>query len=665
MTFRIPIIFFIFLHTGVLGQFLEESSQSGIEHIHLSVRSLGGGVSFFDYNNDGFLDLYLTGGGTPDKLFLNKGDKTFFDVSDQTEVTKYTEGYQTSAVISGDINNDGCQDLMVTTYDDRRNILLLNDCNGTFRNISFAAGLTEEVLSMGAAFVDINQDGLLDIYVINYVEESRFILNPQDEIIGFDHKCWPNLLYINQGNSEFIESSELFGINNKGCGLAAVTTDFNEDGYTDLYVVNDFGEWVVSNTAFEFDPQSSTFINISEEAALDIGVYGMGVAAGDYDNDLDMDYYITNLGKNQLLENDGQQVFTNVANLKGVENGMDEIGNFYTGWGTFFFDFDNDSDLDLFVSNGFTGAVEFLSPALEDPNRLYENVGGTFIDVTDQYNLGMIYRNRGAAYGDYDNDGDLDFFVVTLNGEEDLYSPLYNNTIDNGNHWVDIHLEGSIANRDAIGAKVTLYFDNSIRIKERYSSGSYASQSSTALHFGLGTSATIDSVEVHWGMGRKEVFYAIPIDQKVFIKEGEATVEVMGCTDSSNVYYNELATYNTGCKKAYIVGCMDPDALNYNSRANLSGDCTYEEVITGNESLLDISFKLYPNPSNQFLNINFPGSLKGYSIELYTLFGYEVYSKSDIFAEEFQIDISHLPAGVYVMQVRNNGASLIKKFLKD
>ena len=653
-----------FLQNPTTAQFQEVSKGINIDQIHLTVRSLGGGATFFDFNNDGFLDLYVTGGGNTDKLYMNLGDGRFHDVTIESGIADITDKYQTTTVISGDVDNDGCSDLFVTTHEGRRNLLLISRCDGTFQVRSFQSGLTEEAMSMGAAFLDFNNDGLLDIYVVNYVLTSRFIEDDQGEIIGFDHECWPNYFYINQGDGQFVEMSEELLINDAGCGLAVTTTDINSDGKTDLYIANDFGEWVIPNSAYINDYENNSFIDISSSSQLNIGLYGMGIANGDFDNDMDIDYYVTNMGNNQLMENDGTGTFTDVALEKGVQNGQTEDGSSTTGWGAMFFDYDNDSDLDLFVANGFIGAVEFLNPAENDPNKLYENIDGSFVDVTEEYNMDLEYRNRGVIYGDYDNDGDLDIFVVTLNGVDSLFSPFYENVIENDNNWIDFQLEGTTVNRDAIGAVVTIYFDNQQRIHEVVSGSSHASQSSLIAHFGLKDATAVDSAKVVWGPGIESTYYALPVNQKLFLKEGEALAGVMGCMDPDNEYYNSEATVNTGCKIRYIIGCMDPDALNYNANANLeSNNCTYEEIVTGIEDELS-RIAVYPNPFQEYLTIEV-GNPEKYSVKIINLLGAEIVRKTDLPASKI-VSTAALSGGVYllILEDKTTKKREVRKLLK-
>jgi len=296
------------------------------------------------------------------------------------------------------------------------------------------------------------------------------------------------------------------------------------------------------------DFPANSFTGLSQ-SQLNAALYGMGIAIGDYDQDGDFDYYVTNIGSNFLFQNDGNQVFEEVASLAGVENSITPEGKNTTGWGTFFFDYDNDTYLDLFVSNGFVPAFDFLPTSVNDPNKLYKNQGdGTFTDLSDEFNLSDNSINRGSIFGDYDNDGDLDFFVVTLNYiGQGVKSLLYNNQENGPNNWLKFKLEGTSSNRDAIGTRLLLFTGDKKLIREIGAGSSHASQNTNVIHFGLGIAPKADSLWVIWPGGFTQVLYDIEANQTIFFKEGENNYKLAGCTDPRATNYDSTALHDFGC----------------------------------------------------------------------------------------------------------------------
>jgi len=667
------IIIIIFYSLKSFSQFQEKSKLLNIEHIQQTAHLMGGGATFFDFNSDGFLDLYVTGGGNSDKLYKNLGNGEFYDVSLSSLISSFTETQLTSGVISGDINNDGCRDLFITTMDDTGNILLLNKCDGTFEDVSLLSGILEKSASMGATFLDINNDGFLDIYVINYIKESKFIRDNDGLVIGFEHECFPSLLYLNDGEGTFIESAKSYGVDNVGCGLAVAATDINNDGNVDIYIANDFGEWVVPNTAYKNNFPDENFTDISSSTNLDVQLYGMGIAVGDYDNDLDNDFYVSNLGRNNLLNNRLNNDYEDVTTASNVENEVNEEGDHHTSWGTLFLDIDNDGDLDLFVSNGFVGAAPFLKTALDDPNKMYLNNGnGEFADISEEYSVVSTFYNRGAVYGDYDNDGDLDIFCVSVDGSNNstAYSLFYENQLEGDMNWLEVLLEGTDVNLDAYGALVTVYFNGGAIIREIYGGGTYASQNSTILHFGLNEINSIDSLKVRWNGDHHQTFYDIPVNQKIFIKENSNNYEIAGCTQESNPFFNGLATYNTGCFVNDIFGCTDVEAINYDSTATISNNqCIYEVIITGNKDLLSFSeLAIYPSYFSNRITVDLENKNNFYSIYIYDIRGKIIFMSDIEGKKSISIETSSFLNGVYFMKVidnKNLHKTRVRKIIKN
>ncbi|WP_367391596.1 FG-GAP-like repeat-containing protein [Lewinella sp. LCG006] len=504
-------------------QFSEISEELGMIHHFDDWNSIGGGAAFFDYDNDGDDDLYFTGGKFSDRLYRNEGDGTFTDVTEESGL-QLTATYFTTGVTVGDIDNDGYRDIFVTTFGflnslapDKRNLLYKNMGDGTFQEIAPLANLSDASRSVSATFLDHDQDGFLDLYIVNYVDRVRFIYGEDGMLSGFDHDCYENFFFHNNGNGTFTQVARQLNLEDAGCGLAIVNTDYDMDGDADLYLANDFGEFIETNQMYINNLTTGVYDTIPGENDINIGFYGMGIAVGDYDLDQDFDYYVSNLGANAFLNNDGNGQFTNIAEQAGVPNTMTDNNLLVTSWGTVFADIDNNLYEDLLVSNGHIPAAAFIATDHIDPNKLYYNNGdNTFTDISVAAGFDSPEKCRGLVYSDFDQDGDLDFFVNVMSSDSfpDAHVRFYRNDLANNNNWVQISLEGTHCNRDAIGAIIRLFVDDLILLREISGGGSHASQNSTIAHFGLADHSTIDSVQVSWPGGEVETFYDLDINQR-------------------------------------------------------------------------------------------------------------------------------------------------------
>ncbi|MEQ8924994.1 MAG: FG-GAP-like repeat-containing protein, partial [Fulvivirga sp.] len=483
----------------------------------------------------------------------------------------------------------------------------------------------------------------------------------------------PNYLYINDGTGAYLESAQNYGVDDVGCGLAIATTDINNDGIMDIYIANDFGEWIVPNTAYINNFPNKNFTNVSLPMNLNVGVYGMGIAVGDIDNDLDNDFYITNLGRNVLLKNNSLDGYQDVSSISNVENDFNNQGQRLTSWGALFLDMDNDSDLDLFVSNGYVPAAPFLNVALSDPNKFFINDGdGVFTDISSDNQESSEFFNRGAIYGDYDNDGDLDIFTVSVDGRvnSSSHSLFYTNQLSNSKNWIEILLEGEEINRDALGSKVTVYSDQGIFMRENYGGGTFGSQNSKILHFGLNNSSSIEKVVVRWSHNNTQIFTNLPLNQRIYLKENNNNFKIVGCMDTSNPYYNKLATYNMGCFVESKFGCTDLDAINYNPNAIYDdGDCMYN-VTVSNEADSELSDNIfaYPNTFNNELFVSFLELDKHYDICIYDMKGDVIYTIESNGKKSIRIDTSDYRSGVYILRINsqeNAKPSRIIKLIKN
>lgn len=532
--------------------FTDVAQDAGIEHTFAAYIDIGGGAAFFDYDMDGDEDIYFTGGRLMDKLYRNENDGTFTDVTMESGLG-ITSTYYTTGVTTGDINNDGFREIFVTTFGfanqyspNSRNLLFRNLGDGTFQEMAPLANLGDASRSTGAIFFDHDLDGYLDLYVLNYINRTSTLTN-ESGTIGFSHECYENYFYHNNGNFTFTEAAFELGVNDNGCSLAGINTDFDADSDQDLYVVNDFGEFVEPNLMYTNELTTGVFDSITGQSnGSGIGLYGMGVAWGDYDLDQDMDYYITNIGSNALLNNNGSGQYQDVAAAAGVTNTNTPDGLLSTSWGTAFIDFDNNLYEDLFVANGYIPAADFIATGSLDPNKLFYNNGDqTFTDISDIAGFNSPEKCRGLAYGDYDNDGDVDLLVSSMYGVVDMPKvKLYRNDLANPNNWVKIKLEGTQCNRDAIGAQIRLFIGDLVLIREISGGGSHASQHSSIAHFGLADYSTIDSIRVSWPGNAVETFYDLPINEQHLLVQGESpTVRINFSVDMSFQEVNPEGVY--------------------------------------------------------------------------------------------------------------------------
>lgn len=480
--------------------------------MHQSFSKMGGGVAVFDYDNDGWEDLYMTGGIGTDKLYRNQGNGQFQDVSVAAGIESETSGHDTFGVISGDVDNDGHRDIVVTTFFNSESLLFHNQGDGTFNLLPNAIN-DDENWKTAASFGDVNKDGLLDLYLTSYIFTSGFIYDSLGQVVGFDHDCDPNQFYINNGDLTFTEATATYGLNDEGCALGVAFSDYDNDTDMDIVLSNDFGQYVVPNTVFQNQYPSATFQDLGTPLNMDDGMYGMGVAVGDYDRDGDLDYYQTNIGRNRLSRNDGS-VFSDQTTFANVEN--DSLNGLNTtSWGCMFFDADNDAWPDLFVANGEISAAQFIANVYYDPNKLYHNnTNGTFTDISASAGIDGHLKGRGSAYADFDKDGKLDLVVVNVDADPDSAQVEYYHNITSTNYnWIAYSLEGVQSNRDAFGSHVRVVLNGVSTLAEVDGGSSHISQNSSILHFGLGELTVVDSVIVTFPSGIERVFVNPAINQ--------------------------------------------------------------------------------------------------------------------------------------------------------
>lgn len=502
------ILFFllgIVIPNGHSQTFREISSQIGVNHFCQDRNIMSGGVAFFDYNQDFYPDIFIIGGEKKNTLYRNNWDGTFSNVSRLAGVELADNN--TVGVAVGDIDNDGDEDLLITTGIGEPNVLLENNGDGTFTDISKAAGLTAISWSTSASFGDINLDGLLDIYINNYAE---FMNYPFASNID---QCSPNFLYLNQGNNQFQEVANEFGVADVGCGLAVTFTDCDGDQDMDVYVANDFGLNFQANELYLNDFPQNKFQPATRAARVQVRINAMGIAIGDYDEDGDFDYYVTNIADNPFFENTTSgRFFRDVASLKKVNNPDG------TSWGTAFLDYNNDTYLDLVVANGQVIAANHQN----DENRLFQgNAQHTFEDVSQFAGVADTARCRGLSMADIDLDGDLDLMmgVVATNNNGSSSTLIYENNLATNNNWLKLKLQGEINNRNGYGSHIRIVAEDRQFIREVDGGSSYLSHHYNEVHFGLGDLEVVDSLIVTWPTGQQDIYTTIPSNQSIVVIE--------------------------------------------------------------------------------------------------------------------------------------------------
>ncbi len=535
---------FVFSQTcfGQTELFTPVQESQGLNHYMKHENFMGGGIAFVDINGDGYDDIYLVSGKLADQLYLNDGSGNFENISDQSGISTLTEEVYSNSVNFADVDRDGDQDLFICTTDDKTgadapNLLLINDGNLQFSNVWNS---DDKAMSLGASFLDYNKDGFIDIYVLNYVEEVKFIYNDDNEAIGYDHTCTGNWFYINNGDGSFIEIGENLGLADTGCALAVMATDIDQDLDADMLIANDFGAFIEPNKLYQNNLAEDNF---SEEGATfnaNSAMYGMGISAADVDLDGDLDYYFSNFGANELLINEGT-VFVNEAEERGVDDMFASDSLYSVSWGTTFTDFDNDLDADLYVSNGFVPSLDFITAANQNNDRFYINLGNGYFESIEPDLSGIddLNINRGMAHSDFDNDGDVDFMTLSFrvpNSDTTIISQLYRNNLENENHWLQVDLQGVVSNTNAFGAKVKLYCNDMVLVQELYGGSSHCSQHSSTLHFGLGDFDKVDSISIDWpsSMPQQKLFN-VPANQRILIVEGE---DFPSNVDKANLDFN-------------------------------------------------------------------------------------------------------------------------------
>jgi len=504
--------------------------------------TMAGGIAVFDYNNDGLLDIFFTNGAAipsleksdpsySNRLFRNNGDGTFTDVTEKAGL--HGIGYS-MGVAAGDYDNDGFVDLYVTGVN--RNQLFHNNGDGTFTDVTEKAGVGGMVPKLGkawsvaAGWFDYNNDGLLDLFVVNYLNYSikSAALCVQQGLPAYcspvDFLGMPNILYRNNGDGTFTDVSEPSHISKyvgKGMGLAFA--DYDDDGFTDIFVSNDtFENYLLHNNG------DGTFTNVALLAGVAYNVFGKAIAGMGADfRDIDND------GKPDILETamfgEGFPLYKNLGDGQFQDvtatAGLSALTSRSTAWGAGIFDFDNDGNKDLFTANAdiLDNAMELAHRPFPLPNRVFRNKGGlNFEDVSAK--AGVSFQvpapHRGAAFGDLNNDGRIDAVVSVLNGPPEIWmnrSGSHNPA--NRNHWILLKLVGVKSNRDGLGTKIKVTTSMGTQYNQATTAVSYNSSSDKRVHFGLGSASVIERMDLTWPSGIKQVLKNVKADQILTVTE--------------------------------------------------------------------------------------------------------------------------------------------------
>jgi hypothetical protein len=524
-----------------------ENVWGGVTHKKYIVEAKGSGIAFFDYDMDGWLDIYLTNGtrlntdwppgqAPHTHLLKNNRDGTFTDVTERAGIGR--TGWQTGVCV-GDYDNDGFDDLFITFWG--HNILFHNNGDGTFTDVTRKAGLWKDEVRWGSGccFLDYDRDGHLDLFVANYivVDLAKIPVPGQTGYCqwkGIPVMCGPrglpggyNLLYHNNGDGTFTDVSEKSGILKPGArySITPVSYDFDNDGWPDIYV------------AVDSEP-SILFHNNHDGTFTDVGVMagvaynedgqeqsGMGVGVADYDCDGHFDIFKTNFSDDtcDLYHNNGDGTFTDQTFVSGIG-----VNTQYVCWGCGFIDYDNDGWPDIFQVNGhvYPEIDQYhLDQTFKEPRIVYRNLGnGKFKDVSKEMGPGVSERfsSRGAAFGDYLNNGCMDVLILNMNDPPSLLK----NIGGNKQNWIKLKLIGTNCNRTAIGARAYVVTGKHRQMDEVHSGGSVMSQSDLRLHFGIGQAQKVDLIEVKWPTTWKiERFSNIDANQILTIKEGSGIIK--------------------------------------------------------------------------------------------------------------------------------------------
>ena len=487
------------------------------------VESSGAGAAFLDYDQDGYIDLYvcsgtwiegLSSGKKPDKLphnhlYHNRGDGTFEDVTEKAGVGG---PWYSMGITIGDYNNDGFPDLFVSNYGP--NVLYKNNGDGTFTDVTQRArvGGEKNKFSVGAVWLDYDNDSFLDLYVGNYLNfdpNYKYYYAPDGFPGPMAYDAQPDILYHNKGDGTFEDVTKSMGIVDiDGRAMGVGAADYDDDGFVDIYVANDHSlNYFWHNDAGKGFTDRGTMSGTAFSQAGESTI-SMSVDFADYNGDGLLDLFVSDDKYCSLYENMGNGIFRDQSYPAGIAMPAGQ----FVGWSSSFIDYDNDGNVDIYKTNG---ALKHL---YGQEDQLFRNTGdGKFKDVSIQ--MGQYFAKklvgRGACFGDYDNDGDIDAFILNLNDN----GVFLRNNKGNQNNWLIIKLIGTVSNRDGVGAHVRVTSGGKVQTAVKKSTTGYLSQNDPRMHFGLAQNPTVDKIEIKWPSGKLQVLDNIKANQILTVKE--------------------------------------------------------------------------------------------------------------------------------------------------
>ncbi len=639
--------------------------------------NIGTGAAWIDYDSDGFLDLYITNREAANWMFHNNGDGTFTDQA-------ATLGLQDasgdgSGIAFADYNNDGLNDLYLCNgFGDR----LFKNLGSTFEDVTTTAGfdVDSEQRSTSASWGDYNNDGFLDLYISRHFP----IYTASDDATSQDQ------LYHNNGDGTFTDVSSHFTTSDLlGAGFIAGWTDFDKDGDMDILLINDcpLGDSPEQVNLFRNDGGTDgitdwTFTEIAVAAGIDDCKNGMGIGIGDYNRDGWMDFYYSNIGPATFYKNNGDNTFSDVTDIAGVG----DQGMFKYSWAACFLDHNNNGWQDLFLVSG--NLKNDADPNYLSPNYFYENNGDeTFSDISGTINMGDETRGRNGIFGDYDNDGDLDALILNYN--EPMH--LRKNNNDNGNHWIQISLNGTDSNKNGIGSKIKVTTpDDVVQYFETRSGSGLGGGDALYAHFGLATNSTITEIEITWPSGTIQTETNIGVDNHITLTEPEAPLPVeLSQFSVKEIDHKAVLSWTTTSEtnNDYFIIQKSNDSRNFQNIGRVNGNMNSDQIheyqfvddqpFDGNNyyRLKQVDF----NGASEFSQIAFlnferkdfllsiaPNPVVGNSFDVqikngldtqlvfYDLFGQVIWTQANI-ESSINISTKGLSNGIYFLSVYNNG----------